>query len=102
MKNLHEKRKSKYNIKRAKPREQQAQSMSYDSGFYAPSPHKSGSKNSKKINKMLARLTRQTESSGRKDRNSNSKNELFTKPSNTYQNFNYKPYSASKPLIKKT
>lgn len=76
--------------------------MTYDIDVSVPSPHKSGSKNGKKINNLLARLTRQTESSGRKDRNSNSKNEMFTKPSNTYHNFNNKPYSASKPLMKKT
>ena len=101
VKTLHEQRKSKYNVRRAKPRTQHPLSMSYS---YATNvsgvAEASGMKKGKKLNQLISRLTRQTESSGRKNRNQVGQNELFSKPATTYQNFYKKPYSAVKPARK--
>ena len=101
---MHEKRKSKYNLRRNQPREHYPQSMSYDN----ITPIKTLPLKGKKLNHVLSRLTRQTESSGRKNRNT--KDELFTKPSNTYTNAytntytknSSRPFSAAKKMIKQT
>lgn len=93
---MHEKRKSKYNVLRNQPREQHPQSMSYDH----ITPIKPLALKGKKLNQVLSRLTRQTESSGRKNRNAS--NELFTKPENTYTNTSFRPFSAAKKIKKQT
>lgn len=100
-KSLHEQRKSKYNNRRAKPRAQMPQSMSYTHSTALATPGKSHQQAiGGKLNSLISRLTRQTESSGRKNRNQVQQNELFTKPATTYQNMYYKPYSAVKPYRK--
>lgn len=92
---MHEQRKSKYNLRRKQPRESQPQSMTYN----PMTPMKVEKKNGKKLNNLISRLTRQTESSGRKKRNPET--EAFTKPSNTYSNFSFKPHTAFKKSTKK-
>jgi hypothetical protein len=77
-KSLHEKRKQKYSTLRNRPRIHHPLSMSYN----IASPFKSSSKKVKKLNQLLSRLTKQTESSGRKTKDISP----FAQPSSAYQN----------------
>lgn len=97
---MHEQRKSKYNSRKVNGREQQTQSMIYDSGPKISSPGTSKAKKGKNVNNMLARLTKQTLSSGKK-RNVNTSTEIYNKPESAYQSFDYKPKSAAKTSLRK-
>lgn len=94
---MHERRKSKYNQRRAKPREQQPVSISYNNE-YNPLTVGIGKKN--RLNKILARVTRQTESSGRKNTRGLS-DDMYGYPQHTKAQ-PQKPYSASKATKKPT
>ncbi|CAI2366929.1 unnamed protein product [Moneuplotes crassus] len=94
VKNMHERRKSKYNQRRAKPREQQPLSISYTNEYNPLQP--GTTKKKVKLNHILARLTRQTASSGRKVNRVQS-GDPFEIPKPHPQNITfYKPYNEPK------
>lgn len=81
-------------MRREKAREQLPMSISYDNEYNTleKSP---GNKKKKKLNNLLARLTRQTESSERKAKR-NQSDDMHGQPAKTYEHSYYKPYSAVK------
>lgn len=93
---MHEQRKSKYSIPRNEPHHF-SHNISYE--YVSPSK-KILTSSGKKLGGVISRLTRQTESSGRKNRNTS--DESFAKPTYTYTNIAYKPYSAMKKTNKKS
>jgi hypothetical protein len=62
-------------------------------------PLKGVSKNKKNLNQLLCRLTKGTESSGRKNKGKIEDN--YKDINKTYTQIDYRPYSASKGFIKK-
>jgi hypothetical protein len=74
--------------------------MIYDSGIKISSPSTSKAKKTKNVSNMLARLTKQTLSSGKK-RNMNTNTEMPNKPESSYQSYDYKPKSATKTSLRK-
>ncbi|CAI2367921.1 unnamed protein product [Moneuplotes crassus] len=93
VKNMHERRRSKYNIRRAKPREQQPVSISYN--YASNSLEQSSTKKKNKLNSIIARLSKQTESSGRKANRDQSGDDYGLKKTNTHNITFYKPYKGS-------
>lgn len=87
---MHERRKSKYNMRRAKPREQQPVSISYNYEYNSLGQNSSKKKN--KLKNIVARLSRQTESSERKANRDQSGDAYGQKKVNAHNITFYKPY----------
>jgi hypothetical protein len=73
--------------------------MIYDSDTKISSPSTSKAKKRTNVSNMLARLTKQTLSS--RKRNSNASTEVSKKPKSSYQSYDYKPKSAVKTSLRK-
>lgn len=60
---------------------------------------KKSKKGDKKLNDVISRLSKQTESSGRKNRNPS--NDISAKPYSTYTSISYNPYGSAKKSNRK-